>query len=46
MERGGNMFVSQNRVKTNLQIQQAVPIQSDIFDFLQNQIYHLNSIRN
>ena len=35
MERGGNMFVSQNRVKTNLQIQQAVPIQSDIFDFLQ-----------
>ena len=29
------MFVSQNRVKTNLQIQQAVPIKSDIFDFLQ-----------
>jgi len=35
MDRGGNMFVSQNRVKTNLQIQQAVPIKSDIFDFLQ-----------
>ena len=35
MDRGGNLFVSQNRVKTNLQIQQAVPIQSDIFDFLQ-----------
>ena len=35
MDRGGNMFVSQNRVKTNLQIQQAVPIKSDFFDFLQ-----------
>ena len=35
MDRGGNMFVSQNRVKTNLQIQQAVPIKSDFFNFLQ-----------
>ncbi|MAN41953.1 MAG: GldG family protein [Candidatus Neomarinimicrobiota bacterium] len=34
MNRGGNLFVAQNRVKTNLQIQQAVPVQSDIFSFL------------
>ena len=31
MERGGNLFVAQNRIKTNLQIQQATPIKSDIF---------------
>ena len=41
MERGGNMFVSQNRVKTNLQIQQAVPIKSDIFDFLQKYGFYI-----
>ena len=37
MERGGNLFVAQNRIKTNLQIQQATPIQSDIFLLLKNQ---------
>ena len=34
MSRGGSLFVAQNRIKTNLQIQQAVPVQSNIFSFL------------
>ena len=32
--RGGNLFLTQNRVKTNLQVQQAFPIQSNIFDLV------------
>ena len=35
LDRGGNLFLTQNRVKTNLQAQQAFPIQSDIFSIIQ-----------
>ncbi|MEA1881523.1 MAG: GldG family protein [Candidatus Marinimicrobia bacterium] len=35
LKRGGNLFLTQNRVKTNLQIQQAFPIQSDIFSIIE-----------
>ncbi|MEC9437030.1 MAG: Gldg family protein, partial [Candidatus Neomarinimicrobiota bacterium] len=35
MNRGGNIFIAQNRIKTNLQIQQAFPIESDIFSILE-----------
>ena len=34
LNRGGNLFLTQNRVKANLQIQQAFPIQSNIFDLV------------
>ena len=30
LERGGNLFLTQNRIKTNLQVQQAFPIESDL----------------
>jgi len=32
--RGGNLLLAQGRIKTNLQIQQAFPIQSNIFDLI------------
>ena len=35
LNRGGNLFLAQNRVKTNLQLQQAVVIQSDIFSIIE-----------
>ncbi len=35
LNRGGNLFIAQNRVKTNLQAQQAFPIQSDIFSIIE-----------
>ncbi|SVC10990.1 uncharacterized protein METZ01_LOCUS263844, partial [marine metagenome] len=35
LDRGGNLFLTQNRVKTNLQVQQAFPIESDIFSIIQ-----------
>ena len=34
LERGGSLFLSQSRIKTNLQVQQALPIQSNIFSLL------------
>ncbi len=34
LERGGNLFLTQNRIKTNLQVQQAFPIESDIFSII------------
>ncbi|MDP6937137.1 MAG: GldG family protein, partial [Candidatus Marinimicrobia bacterium] len=34
LERGGNLFLTQSRIKTNLQVQQAFPIQSNIFDLI------------
>ena len=34
LNRGGNLFLTQNRIKTNLQIQQAFPIESDIFSIM------------
>jgi len=34
MDRGGNLFLAQNRVKTNLQVQQAFVIQSNIFSLI------------
>ncbi len=34
LNRGGNLFLTQNRVKANLQIQQAFPIQSNIYDLI------------
>lgn len=35
LSRGGNMFLAQNRVKTNLQVQQAFVIQSNIFSLME-----------
>jgi len=35
LNRGGNMFLAQNRVKTNLQVQQAFVIQSNIFSIIE-----------
>ena len=35
LRRGGNMFLAQNRVKTNLQVQQAFVIQSNIFSIIE-----------
>jgi len=32
LDRGGNLFLTQGRIKTNLQVQQAFPIQSNIFN--------------
>ena len=34
LNRGGSLFLSQSRIKTNLQVQQALPIQSNIFSLL------------
>ena len=34
LDRGGNLFLTQNRIKTNLQVQQAFPIESDIFSII------------
>ena len=34
LDRGGNLLLTQNRVKTNLQVQQATLIQSDIFSII------------
>jgi gliding-associated putative ABC transporter substrate-binding component GldG len=34
LERGGNLLLAQGRIKTNLQVQQAFPIQSNIFDLI------------
>lgn len=34
ISRGGNVFLAQGRIHTDLQTQQATPIQSDIFDLL------------
>ena len=36
LNRGGNLFLTQNRIKTNLQIQQAFPIESDIFSIIKD----------
>ena len=36
LDRGGNLFLTQNRIKTNLQIQQAFPIESDIFSIIKD----------
>ena len=35
LDRGGNLFLAQSRVKTNLQAQQAFVIQSDIFSLIE-----------
>ena len=32
LDNGGNLFLTQTKIKTNLQVQQAFPIQSNIFD--------------
>lgn len=34
LKRGGNLFIAQNRLKTDIQTQQADPIQSNIFSLL------------
>jgi gliding-associated putative ABC transporter substrate-binding component GldG len=34
LDRGGNLLLAQGRIKTNIQIQQAFPIQSNIFDLI------------
>ncbi len=34
IQRGGNVFIGQNRIKTDLQTQSAEPIQSNIFELL------------
>ena len=44
LKRGGNLFLTQNRIKTNLQIQQAFPIQSNIFDLIED--YGLSIVEN
>tara|TARA_Y100000741_G_scaffold294906_1_gene235393 strand:+ start:1 stop:1104 length:1104 start_codon:yes stop_codon:yes gene_type:complete len=36
LDRGGNLFLTQNRIKTNLQVQQAFPIESDIFSIIKD----------
>ena len=36
LNRGGNLFLTQNRIKTNLQIQQAFPKESDIFSIIKD----------
>ena len=36
LSRGGDLFITQSKIKTNLQVQQALPIQSDLFSLLSN----------
>ena len=44
ISRGGNVFIGQNRISVDIQTQQAVPIQSNIFDLLSS--YGLNINEN
>lgn len=44
INQGGNVFMSQGRIHTDLQTQQATPIQSDVFDFLNS--YGINIAEN
>ena len=41
IDRGGNVFLAQNRIKTDLSTQQAQPIESDIFTLLDSYGLHI-----